>query len=84
MAAVGGMNVRSRGGELRGPIISWWGMGQNHLTSRQNKADIGGIPGDVPDIVEAVPLGAAILAGTGIYQGEDDVFAQVHRAGRAY
>jgi xylulokinase len=52
----------------------------------QNKADVSGTAVNVPDIEEAVPLGAAILAGigAGIYHNEDDAFEQVHRAGKIY
>ncbi len=44
----------------------------------QNKADVLGRPIEIPDIDEATPLGAAILAGIGIglYQDEEEA---VHR-----
>ena len=66
-------------------IVAIGGPTKNKLWM-QNKADVSGTPVSVPDIEEAVPLGAAILAGigTGVYQGEDDAFAQVHREGRVY
>jgi len=40
----------------------------------------------VPDVEEAVPLGAAILAGigTGVYRDEQDAFQQVYRTGTTY
>ncbi len=52
----------------------------------QNKADVSGTAVNVPDIEEAVPLGAAILAGigTGVYKNEDDAFKQVYRGERIY
>lgn len=52
----------------------------------QNKADVVGTPIQVPDIEEAVVLGAAILAGigVGVYRDEQDAYEQVHRAGRVY
>ena len=52
----------------------------------QNKADVTGLPIDVPDIEEATPLGAAILAGIGIgcYQNEQDAFDQVYKPGKTY
>lgn len=52
----------------------------------QNKADVMGRPVQVPDLDEAVPLGAAILAGigTGVYRDEADAFGQVYRPGRVY
>ncbi len=52
----------------------------------QNKADVVGKPIEVPEIEEAVVLGAAILAGVGvgIYRDVADAYAQVHRPGRIY
>jgi xylulokinase len=45
-----------------------------------------GIPIEVPEIEEAVVLGAAILAGigVGIYQDEQDAYGLVHKPGRMY
>lgn len=52
----------------------------------QSKADVLGRPIKVPDVEEATPLGAAILAGIGVglYQDEEDAFQRVYRPGRAY
>jgi sugar (pentulose or hexulose) kinase len=52
----------------------------------QNKADVVGKPIEVPEIEEAVVLGAALLAGTGVgvYRDVADAYAQVHRPGRVY
>ncbi len=52
----------------------------------QNKADVLGRPIEVPDLEEAVPLGAAILAGigVGVYQDEADACEHVWRPGRTY
>jgi xylulokinase len=52
----------------------------------QNKADVTGRPIEVPDIEEATPLGAAILAGIGlgIYRDEQDAFQRVGRPGRVF
>jgi len=52
----------------------------------QNKADVIGRPIDVPELDEAVPLGAAILAGIGVglYRDEQDAFERVYRPGRTY
>ena len=52
----------------------------------QNKADIAGLPIEVPEVEEATPLGAAILAGLGIglYRDEQDAFERVYRPGRIY
>jgi len=52
----------------------------------QNKADVIGRPIEVPDLDEAVPLGAAILAGIGVglYRDEQDAFERVYKPGRTY
>jgi xylulokinase len=52
----------------------------------QNKADVVGKPIQVPNLEEAVVLGAAILAGigVGVYRDEQDAYRQVHRPGRCY
>jgi xylulokinase len=52
----------------------------------QNKADVVGRPIEVPELDEAVPLGAALLAGIGVglYRDEEDAFCQVYRPGRTY
>jgi xylulokinase len=52
----------------------------------QNKADVSGRTVEVPDIEEATPLGAAILAGigVGIYNNEHDAYRNTHRPGKTY
>jgi xylulokinase len=52
----------------------------------QNKADVLGLPIEVPEVEEATPLGAAILAGIGIglYRDEQDAFEQVYKPGKTY
>ena len=52
----------------------------------QNKADVLGLPIEVPEVEEATPLGAAILAGIGVglYRDEQDAFEQVYKPGRTY
>lgn len=52
----------------------------------QNKADVTGRPVEVPDVEEATPLGAAILAGIGVglYESEQDAFEHVYRPGKTY
>ena len=52
----------------------------------QNKADVVGKPIQAPDLDEAVPLGAAILAGigVGIYKNEQDAYDQVYKPGKVY
>ncbi len=52
----------------------------------QNKADVLGKPVETPQLEEAVPLGAALLAGigAGVYRDELDAFEQTYRPGRVY
>jgi xylulokinase len=58
----------------------------NNAFWMQNKADVVGKPIEVPEIEEAVVLGAAILAGigVGVYRDAADAYAHVHRPGRVY
>jgi xylulokinase len=58
----------------------------NNAFWMQNKADVVGKPIEVPEIEEAVVLGAAILAGigVGVYADEREAYERVHRAGRVY
>jgi len=52
----------------------------------QNKADVSGVPVEAPQIEEATPLGAAMLAGigVGIYKDELHAFEKVRRPGPVY
>ncbi|MDP6209115.1 MAG: FGGY-family carbohydrate kinase, partial [Roseibacillus sp.] len=52
----------------------------------QNKADMAGLPLEVPPLEEATPLGAALLAGIGVglYKNEQEAFDQVSRPGEVY
>ncbi len=52
----------------------------------QNKADVVGRPIEVPQIEEATPLGAAILAGIGVglYRDEQEAYQRVYRRGKTY
>lgn len=52
----------------------------------QNKADMTGRLIETPEIEEATPLGAAILAGIGVglYKNEQDAFEQVYKSGQIY
>ncbi len=52
----------------------------------QNKADVLGRPIEVPDVEEATPLGAAILAGIGVrlFRDEEDAFGRVYKPGKTY
>ncbi len=62
------------------------GGATNNAFWMQNKADVTGVPIEVPDLDEAVPLGAAILAGIGVglYRDEADAFQQVYRPGQTF
>ncbi len=52
----------------------------------QNKADVTGLPIEVPDVEEATPLGAAILAGIGVglYRDEREAFERVRKPGKTF
>ena len=52
----------------------------------QNKADVVGRPIEVPEVEEATPLGAAILAGIGVglYKDEQDAFDHVYKPGQTF
>jgi xylulokinase len=52
----------------------------------QNKADVVGRSVEVPEVAEATPLGAAMLAGIGVglYQDEAEAFQRVYRRGMTY
>jgi xylulokinase len=62
------------------------GGATNNAFWMQNKADVAGKPIEVPDLDEAVVLGAAILAGIGVglYRDEEEAFQRVWRPGRTY
>ncbi len=66
-------------------IVAIGGPTKNRLWM-QGKADVTGIAVEVPDVEEAVPLGAALLAGigTGVYRDEQDAFRHVYRTGTTY
>jgi len=83
LQVVGGF---ARGLGVRPDKIAAIGGAVNNEFWMQNKADVVGIPIEVPEIEEAVVLGAAILAGigVGIYQDEQDAYALVHKPGRVY
>ncbi|HVP19060.1 MAG TPA: FGGY-family carbohydrate kinase [Spirochaetia bacterium] len=52
----------------------------------QNKADVTGMRIEVPEVEDATPLGAAMLAGigVGIYRDEKDAFERVRKDGASY
>lgn len=62
------------------------GGGTRNQFWMQSKADVVGRPIEVPDVEEATPLGAAILAGIGVglFADEEDAFARVYRPGKTY
>ncbi|HUT36277.1 MAG TPA: FGGY family carbohydrate kinase [Planctomycetota bacterium] len=62
------------------------GGGTKNRFAMQNKADMAGKPIETPEIDEATPLGAAILAGIGVglYRDEQDAYDHVARPGRVY
>ena len=71
---------------LRSDKLVAIGGGTKNAFSMQNKADMAGKPLEAPELGEATPLGAAILAGIGVglYKDEQDAFRQVYRPGRTY
>ena len=62
------------------------GGGAQNAFWMQNKADMAGLCFETPEVAEATPLGAAILAGigVGIYRDEQDAFEQVRKPGKVY
>ena len=52
----------------------------------QTKADILGLPVEIPELYEATPLGAAMLAGigAGLYRNEEDAIKAVYRSGAIF
>jgi xylulokinase len=66
-------------------IVAIGGPTKNRLWM-QGKADLTGIVVEVPDVDEAVSLGAALLAGigTGVYADAHDAFRHVYRTGTTY
>jgi len=66
-------------------IVAVGGAIRNELWM-QNKADVVGRPIEVPEVEEATPLGAAILAGIGVglYKDEEDALQQVYKPGKVF
>ena len=62
------------------------GGGAQNAFWMQNKADMVARPIETPEIEEATPLGAAILAGIGVglYKDEQDAFERVYKPGKVY
>ncbi|GHU63277.1 xylulokinase [Clostridia bacterium] len=67
-------SIKATGGAIRNKL--WM----------QTKADILGIPVEIPDLHEATPLGAALLAGvgTGVYKDEKEAIDTVLKIERVY
>lgn len=65
-------------------VVAAGGATRNRLWM-QTKADVIGRPVEVPELVEATPLGAAMLAGVGvgIYRDLNDAYRHVRREGGA-
>lgn len=66
-------------------IVAVGGGTRNRLWM-QTKADMAARPIEVPQIEEATPLGAALLAGIGVglYRDEEEAFRRVYRPGVVY
>ena len=66
-------------------ITATGGMSRNGFWI-QNKADMTGMQIEVSEVVDASPLGAAVLAGIslGLYADIDDAYNRVRRPGRIY
>jgi xylulokinase len=66
-------------------LVAVGGATRNHFWM-QNKADVTGLPIETPEVEEATPLGAAILAGIGVglYRDERDAFERVYKPGTTY
>ena len=52
----------------------------------QTKADVLGVPVEIPELHEATPLGAAMLAGVGagLYRDEEEAVKAVYKSGATY
>ena len=62
------------------------GGGTKNRLAMQNKADMSGRPIEAPELEEATPLGAAILAGigVGVFQNEQDAHDRIYKPGEVY
>jgi xylulokinase len=80
------LNGLEAGFGLKAESLVAVGGGTKNRFAMQNKADMAGKPIEAPEIEEATPLGAAILAGIGIglYRDEQDAYDHVRRPGRVY
>ncbi|MDD4872253.1 MAG: FGGY family carbohydrate kinase [Kiritimatiellae bacterium] len=66
-------------------ITATGGMARNEFWI-QNKADMMGIPIEISEVVDASPLGVAVMAGLGLglYKNMDVAYNKVKRPGRIY
>jgi xylulokinase len=80
------VNAMERGLQMKAERFIAVGGAVRNTFWMQNKADVVGRPIEVPEVEEATPLGAAILAGIGVglYKDEQDAFARVHKPGKTY
>jgi len=75
-----------RGAGIRAEKVVAVGGATRNTFWMQNKADVSGRVVEAPDIEEATPLGAAMLAGigTGLYDDADDACRHVYRPGATF
>jgi xylulokinase len=80
------MSALKRGANIEADRLVVVGGATRNSFWMQNKADVTGLPIEVPEIEEATPLGAAILAGIGVglYRDEQDAFERVYKKGKTY
>jgi xylulokinase len=80
------MSALKRGANIEADRLIVVGGATRNSFWMQNKADVTGLPIEVPEIEEATPLGAAILAGIGVglYRDEQDAFERVYKKGKTY
>lgn len=66
-------------------LIVVGGAARNEFWMR-NKADMVGLPLETPEVEDATPLGAAMLAGigVGIYRDAQDAYEQARKPGKVY
>ena len=93
-AVVEGLNYQSaqifagveQGLHVRPETFVAVGGGTSNAFLMQNKADMLGRPIETPEVEEATPLGAAILAGIGVglYANEQEAYERVRKPAKVY
>jgi xylulokinase len=80
------LGALEKGAGIRAERIVAVGGATRNAFWMQNKADVSGRCVEAPQIEEATPLGAAILAGigTGVYDDEQDACKHVYRPGATF